>query len=77
LNWHEKKIILKKKQIIMIALYFDPGTGALIVQFLAATVAGVLLFYRTILHKIKSFFGMKVKEKDDFMDDFDTKKEQE
>ena len=29
----------------MIPLYFDPGTGALIVQFLAAAVAGVLLFY--------------------------------
>ena len=53
----------------MIPLYFDPGTGALIVQFLAAAVAGVLLFYRTVLHKIKSLFGIKEKEEDDFMDD--------
>jgi hypothetical protein len=53
----------------MIPLYFDPGTGALIVQFLAAAVAGVLLFYRTVLHKIKSIFGIKDKEEDDFMDD--------
>jgi hypothetical protein len=53
----------------MIPLYFDPGTGALIVQFLAAAVAGVLLFYRTIVHKIKSIFGIKDKEDDDFMDD--------
>lgn len=53
----------------MIPLYFDPGTGALIVQFLAAAVAGVLLFYRTVLHKIKSIFGIKDKVEDDFMDD--------
>ncbi len=61
----------------MIPLYFDPGTGALIVQFLAAVVAGVLLFYRTVLHKIKSIFGIRTKDEDDFMDDADTKEEQE
>ncbi|MES2574142.1 MAG: hypothetical protein V4572_04325 [Bacteroidota bacterium] len=60
----------------MIPLYFDPGTGALIVQFLAAAVAGVLLFYRTLLYKIKSIFGIKTKEQDDFMDDAETKEEQ-
>ena len=53
----------------MIPLYFDPGTGALIVQFFAAAAAGVLLFYRIILHKIKSIFGIKQKEEDDFMED--------
>lgn len=61
----------------MIPLYFDPGTGALIVQFFAAAVAGVLLFYRTVMHKIKSVFGIKSKEEDDFMDDTDSKGEQE
>ncbi len=61
----------------MIPLYFDPGTGALIVQFLAAAVAGVLLFYRTVLHKIKSLFGIKEKEEDDFMDESDSKENQE
>lgn len=61
----------------MIPLYFDPGTGALIVQFLAAAVAGVLLFYRTIVHKIKSIFGVKDKEEDDFMDEMDSKEKQE
>ncbi len=55
----------------MIPLYFDPGTGALIVQFLAAAVAGVLLFYRTVMHKIKSIFGIKDKKEDDFMDETD------
>lgn len=61
----------------MIPLYFDPGTGALIVQFLAAAVAGVLLFYRTIVHKIKALFGVKDKEEDDFMDETDSKEKQE
>ncbi len=61
----------------MIPLYFDPGTGALIVQFLAAAVAGVLLFYRTIVHKIKSIFGVKDKEEDDFMDETNSKENQE
>lgn len=61
----------------MIPLYFDPGTGALIVQFLAAAAAGVLLFYRTIVHKIKAIFGIKAKEEDDFMDETDSKENQE
>ena len=61
----------------MIPLYFDPGTGALIVQFLAAAVAGVLLFYKTVVHKIKAIFGIKTKEEDDFMDDIDTNEDQE
>lgn len=53
----------------MIALYFDPGTGALIVQFLAAAVAGFVLFYKTVMHKIKSIFGIEEKVEDDFMDE--------
>ena len=53
----------------MLPLYFDPGTGALIVQFFAAAVAGVLLFYKTVAYKIKSIFGIKKKETDDFMDE--------
>lgn len=60
----------------MIALYFDPGTGALIVQFLAAVVAGILLFYKTVVYKIKSIFGIKGKEEDDFMDETDSKEKQ-
>jgi hypothetical protein len=57
----------------MIPLYFDPGTGALIVQFLAAFAAGALMFYKTIVLKIKSFLGMKNDKEDDFLDDIDTK----
>lgn len=57
------------------SLYFDPGTGALIVQFIAAGVAGTVLFYKTIVTKVKSIFGIKEKENDDFPDD-DVKEEQ-
>ena len=57
-------------------LYFDPGTGALIVQFLAAAVAGVLLFYKTVVAKIKSIFGIKNRNDDDFPDDIPTNDEE-
>ncbi|WP_163409659.1 hypothetical protein [Flavobacterium ajazii] len=60
----------------MISLYFDPGTGALIVQFFAAAVAGILLFYRTVLAKIRSIFGIKNKEEEDFMDESKDREEQ-
>ena len=53
----------------MTALYFDPGTGGLIVQFFAAAVAGFLLFYKTVMIKVKSVFGIKPKVRDDFMDE--------
>lgn len=59
----------------MILLYFDPGTGALIVQFFAAAVAGVLLFYKTVTAKLRSLFGIKPKQQDDFMDEDETKPE--
>jgi hypothetical protein len=53
----------------MTLLYFDPGTGALIVQFFAAAIAACLLFYRTVLAKIKSIFGIKTEINDDLVDD--------
>ena len=50
-------------------LYFDPGTGALIVQSLAAVAAGVALFYNRITTKVKSMFGKK--QDQDLMGDID------
>lgn len=61
----------------MIPLYFDPGTGALIVQFLAAATAGFLMFYKSVIAKIKSIFGIKDNKQNDFLDDIDTKENQE
>jgi len=40
-------------------LYFDPGTGALVVQALAGVAAAVALFYNKITMKVKSVFGKK------------------
>ena len=46
-------------------LYFDPGLGAMIVQAVVAVAAGVLLFSKYVLNKVKSFFGL-VKEDDSY-----------
>ncbi|WP_242133368.1 hypothetical protein [Aestuariivivens marinum] len=43
-------------------LYFDPGLGAMIVQAIVAAVAGVLLFSKNLVYKMKLFFGL-AKEK--------------
>lgn len=59
----------------MIPLYFDPGTGALIVQFLAAFAAGFVLFYKKIILIVKSFFGIKKDNQNDFFDDIDSKED--
>lgn len=53
-------------------LYFDPGLGALILQAIAAAIAGVVLFSKNLMYKIKSFLGL-VKPDDDVFDDIDVK----
>ncbi|UOX33000.1 hypothetical protein LXD69_13250 [Flavobacterium sediminilitoris] len=58
----------------MFSLYFDPGTGALIVQFIVGAIAGITLFYKTLITKIKSFFGVKNHGNDDFMDETEDNK---
>ena len=50
-------------KFLMIFLYFDPGLGAMIVQAIVAAAAGILLFSKNVMYKIKSFFGL-VKEED-------------
>jgi len=54
----------------MISLYFDPGLGAMIVQAVVAAAAGVLLFSKGVMYKVKSFFGL-TKEQDDTYDSID------
>jgi len=44
-------------------LYFDPGLGAMIIQALIAAVAGVILFSKNLMYKIKLFLGL-IKESD-------------
>ena len=51
-------------------LYFDPGLGAMIIQGLVAAAAGILLFSKGVMYKIKGFFGLN-KEEDDNYDSID------
>lgn len=51
-------------------LYFDPGLGAMIVQAVVAAAAGILLFSKSVMYKVKSFFGL-VKEEEDTYDSID------
>lgn len=52
----------------MTFLYFDPGIGAMIVQGIVAAVAGIVLFSKNAMYKIKSFLGL-IKKEDDIFDD--------
>ncbi|MCA0132864.1 hypothetical protein [Winogradskyella alexanderae] len=54
-------------------LYFDPGLGAMIVQAIVAAIAGVVLFSKNLMHKIKVFFGISKPVEDDVFDDIDVK----
>lgn len=51
-------------------LYFDPGLGAMIVQAVVAAAAGVLLFSKGVMYKVKAFFGL-IKEEDEPYDSID------
>lgn len=58
----------------MISLYFDPGLGAMIVQGIVAFAAGVLLFSKNVMYKVKTFFGL-IKEEDETYDSIDIDEE--
>ena len=53
----------------MYLLYFDPGLGAMILQAIIAAVAGVVLFSKNIMYKIKLFLGLTKKKENDLFDD--------
>jgi len=57
-------LVSLQKNKYMHLLYFDPALGAMIVQAIVAAVAGVVLFSKNTMYKIKSFLGL-VKETDD------------
>ena len=54
-------------------LYFDPGLGAMIIQAVIAAVAGVVLFSKNLMYKIKLFLGMTKDNSDDVFDDIEVK----
>ncbi|EDP71774.1 hypothetical protein FBALC1_04782 [Flavobacteriales bacterium ALC-1] len=57
----------------MYFLYFDPGLGAMIIQTIIAAVAGVVLFSKNLMHKIKVFLGIAKPIQDDVFDDIEIK----
>ncbi len=54
-------------------LYFDPGLGAMIVQAVVAVAAGVLLFSKNAMYKIKLFLGLT--KEGDTIDSIDVEEE--
>ncbi len=53
-------------------LYFDLGLGAMIIQAIVAAVAGVVLFSKNLVYKIKLFLGLVKKDDDnELFDDID------
>lgn len=55
----------------MFFLYFDPGLGAMIAQAAVAAAAAAVLFSKTVLYKVKSFFGLQKEESSDPYDSID------
>jgi len=47
-------------------LYFDPGLGAMIIQGLVAFAAGILLFSKNVMYKIKGFLGLNKDEDEEY-----------
>lgn len=56
----------------MTFLYFDAGLGAMIAQGLVAGVAVVVLFYKSLVYKVKLLFGLVKEEDFDSIDIDDT-----
>lgn len=52
-------------------LYFDPGLGAMIVQAVVAAAAGILLFSKNVMYKVKSFLGLTKNEEEDSYNSID------
>ncbi|QRM89545.1 hypothetical protein FG167_09990 [Lacinutrix sp. WUR7] len=54
-------------------LYFDPGLGAMIIQAVVAAVAGVILFSKGLMYKIKTLLGFSKNREEDIFDDIEIK----
>ena len=58
----------------MTFLYFDPAMGAMIVQAIVAAIAGVLLFSKNLLLKVKVFLGIVKPKGEELFEDIDIEK---
>ncbi|HEY4148125.1 MAG TPA: hypothetical protein VGM41_04320 [Chitinophagaceae bacterium] len=45
-------------------IYIDPGSGSYLIQIIIGAVLGVAVYFKTILLKIKTFFGRRKKEQE-------------
>jgi len=54
--------------------YLDPGSGSFLIQLLFAALAGLSIAIYSSWNKIKGWFGIKSKPKDDEDDDDDEAK---
>jgi len=54
-------------------LYFDPGLGAMIIQAVVAAVAGVILFSKGLMYKIKTLLGFSKNQEENMYDDIEIK----
>lgn len=52
-------------------MYFDPGTGSLIIQMLLAIFAGIASFFVLFKNNVKAFFSKKKNEKIDKKEEID------
>ena len=52
-------------------LYFDPGLGAMIVQAVVAAVAGVVLFSKGLMYKIKTLLGFSKNQEEEMFDEIE------
>jgi hypothetical protein len=43
-------------------LYVDPGSGSYLVQIIIAAILGIAFYFKTIWHRIKSFFSRPKKD---------------
>ncbi len=55
--------------IMNVLLYIDPSIGMMIAQAAVAVFAGIVLFYKTVIGKIKSFLGISKKTDASSFDD--------
>ena len=55
-------------------LYLDPGSGSFLIQLLFAALAGLSVAIYASWNRIKGWFGIKSKPKDDEDDDDDEAK---
>ncbi len=53
---------------MVVVMYFDPGTGSLVIQLLLASLAGITSFWVVFKNNIADFFS-KLKKKKDSKDD--------